>query len=115
VAIFTGLLAGVAGLAVLYIILNRLARRIPLRPLFIVTSLFLFVTAIKFIGDAIQEFQEQSIISTTPIDSMAWLETIGLNPSQEAISIQFLVVLFVIAAFSLVRREIELSRAAATR
>jgi high-affinity iron transporter len=115
VAIFAGLLAGAAGLAVLYIILNRLARRIPLRPLFIVTSAFLFFTALKFIGDAIQEFQEQSIVSTTPIDSMAWLESIGLNPSQEALAIQFLVALFVIAAFSLVRREIELSRPAAAR
>jgi high-affinity iron transporter len=71
---------------------------------------FLFVTALKFIGDAIQEFQEQNIVSTTPIDSLAWLEKIGLNPSQEALSIQFLVAVFVIAAFSLVRREIALAR-----
>jgi hypothetical protein len=46
---------------------------------------------------------------------MAWLESIGLNRSQEAQAIQFLVALFVIAAFSLVRREIELSRPAAAR
>jgi high-affinity iron transporter len=111
-AIFTGLLAGAGGLIVLYLVLTRLARRIPLRPLFIVTSAFLFFTALKFIGDAIQEFQEQSIVSTTPIDSLAWLEKIGLNPSQEALSIQFLVAVFVVAAFSLVRREIELARPA---
>jgi len=111
-AIFTGLLAGAGGLIVLYLVLTRLARRIPLRPLFIVTSAFLFFTALKFIGDAIQEFQEQSIVSTTPIDSLAWLVKIGLNPSQEALSIQFLVAVFVIAAFSLVRREIELARPA---
>jgi high-affinity iron transporter len=115
VAIFLGLLAGTAGLVVLYIVLNQVARRIPLRPLFIVTSAFLFFTALKFIGDAIQEFQEQNIISTTPLDSMAWLEKIGLNPSQEALAIQFLVALFVVAAFSLVRREIELSRPATAR
>jgi high-affinity iron transporter len=111
-AIFAGLLAGVGGLLVLYVILTRLARRIPLRPLFIATSAFLFVTALKFIGDAIQEFQEQIIVSTTPIKSLSWLETIGLNPTQEALSIQFLVALFVIAAFSLVRREIALARPA---
>ncbi len=112
VAIFTGLLAGAAALVLLYVILTQLARRIPLRPLFIVTSAFLFVTALKFIGDAIQEFQEQSIVSTTPLASMTWLENIGLNPTQEALSIQFLVALFVIAAFSLVRREIALARPA---
>jgi high-affinity iron transporter len=115
VAIFLGLLAGAAGLVVLYIVINRLARRIPLRPLFIITSAFLFFTALKFLGDAIQEFQEQNIVSTTPLESLAWIEKIGLNPSQEALAIQFLVALFVVAAFSLVRREIELSRPATAR
>lgn len=106
---FAGLLAGAAGLAVIFFILNRLARRIPLRPLFIVTSVFLFVTAIKFIGDAVQEFQEQTILAVTPIDGFGWLEKIGFNPSGEALSIQLLVALFVVAAFSLVRREQALS------
>lgn len=115
VAIFLGLLAGAAGLVVLYIVISRVARRIPLRPLFIITSAFLFFTALKFLGDAIQEFQEQSIVSTTPLESVAWIEKIGLNPSQEALAIQFLVALFVVAAFSLVRREIELSRPATVR
>jgi high-affinity iron transporter len=115
VAIFLGLLAGAAGLVVLYIVISRVARRIPLRPLFIITSAFLFFTALKFLGDAIQEFQEQSIVSTTPMESLAWIEKIGLNPSQEALAIQFLVALFVVAAFSLVRREIELSRPATAR
>lgn len=115
VAIFLGLIAGTGGLAVLYVVINRLARRIPLRPLFIITSAFLFFTALKFIGDAVREFQEQIIISTTPVESMAWIEKIGLNPSQEALAIQFLVALFVVAAFSLVRREIELSRPATAR
>ena len=115
VAIFLGLLAGAAGLVVLYIVINRLARRIPLRPLFIITSAFLFFTALKFLGEAIQEFQEQNIVSTTPLESVAWIEKIGLNPSQEALAIQFLVALFVVAAFSLVRREIELSRPATAR
>lgn len=114
VAILLGLLAGAAGLIVLYIVINRLARRIPLRPLFIITSAFLFFTALKFLGEAIQEFQEQNIVSTTPLESVAWIEKIGLNPSQEALAIQFLVALFVVAAFSLVRREIELSRPATT-
>jgi high-affinity iron transporter len=114
VAIFTGLLAGAAALAVLFVILHTLARRIPLRPLFVVTSAFLFVTALKFIGDAILEFQEQNIISTSPVASLAWLEQAGLNPTQEALSIQFLVALFVVAAFSLVRREVERSRTVPT-
>lgn len=111
-SIFAGLLAGAACLVVLYLILTKIARRVPLRPLFIITSAFLFVTALKFIGDAILEFQEQNIITMTPVDSLVWLERIGLNASQEALSIQFLVALFTVAAFSLVRREIELAQPA---
>ena len=103
--LFAGLLAGAVGLAVIYFVLNRLARRIPLRPLFVATSAFLFITALKFIGDAIQEFQEQSILPVTPVESLAWVAKIGLNPSLEAFSFQFLIALFVIAAFSLARRE----------
>ena len=109
--IFAGLLAGTVVLAVLFVILNRLARRVPLRPLFVVTSAFLFITALKFIGDAIQEFQEQNILPATPAEGLSWLASLGLNPSQEALSIQFLVALFVIAAFSLVRREVNRPRA----
>jgi high-affinity iron transporter len=110
VGIFAGLIAGAGGLVVLYLALTRVARRIPLRPLFVVTSVFLFVSALKFLGDAIQEFQEQGIISTTPLESLGWVEKLGLNPSQEALSIQFMVAVVVLAAFSLVRREVELSR-----
>jgi high-affinity iron transporter len=103
--IFCGLLVGALLLAVLFYVLNRLARRIPLRPLFIVTSAFLFLMALKFIGDAVQEFQEQTYLLATPAPGSGWLEAIGLNPTVEALSIQFLVGLAVIAAFSLVRRE----------
>lgn len=107
--IFGGLLLGALLLAVLFVLINRVARRIPLRPLFIVTSAFLFLMALKFIGDAVQEFQEQSFIAVTPMDGAGWLAAIGLNPTVEALSIQFLVSLFVLAAFSLARREQRLS------
>lgn len=109
VGIFVGLLIGAVLLVGLFYALNHLARRIPLRPLFLLTSAFLFLTALKFIGDAILEFQEQTYIPMTAVENAAWLEAIGLNPSIEALSIQFLVGLFVIAAFSLVRREQTLS------
>jgi high-affinity iron transporter len=109
-AIFSGLLAGAGALLLLFVLLYRLARRIPLRPLFIFTSVFLFITALKFIGDAIVEFQEQNILPFTQLQGMEWLETIGFNPTSEALSIQFLVAIAVIAAFSLVRREQVLAR-----
>jgi high-affinity iron transporter len=109
-AFFAGLIVGAILLAVLFAVLNRVARKIPLRPLFVVTSAFLFLMALKFIGDAILEFQEQNFIPTTPLQGGSWLETIGLNPTVEALTVQCLIGIFVIAAFSLVRREQMLSR-----
>ena len=105
VGIFAGLGAAALLLAVLFYVLNRLAHRIPLRPLFVVTSVFLFITALKFIGDAIQEFQEQNIIAADPMPGGGWLEAIGLNATSEALTAQFVVALFVLAAFSIARRE----------
>lgn len=108
--LFAGLFVGAIGLAALFYVINGIARRIPLRPLFIFTSLFLFVMGVKFIGDAIQEFQEQSILSFTPVEHAPWLEAIGLNPTIEALGIQLLVILITLAAFSLVRREMAMAK-----
>jgi high-affinity iron transporter len=81
-----------------------------LRPLFIITSAFLFVMAIKFIGEAVQEFQEQAIITVTEVKGSAFLSAIGLNPSMEALSIQGLVILFALATYSVFQRNNRLMR-----
>ena len=57
-AIFNGLLIGSGGLAALFILLRMTAVRLPLRPMFLATSALLFLMALSFIADAIQEFQE---------------------------------------------------------
>jgi high-affinity iron transporter len=85
-------------------------RKIPLRPLFIITSAFLFAMAIKFIGEAVQEFQEQSMLPFTELKSMSWLGAIGLNPTVEALSAQLLVIVFALATYSVVQRNNRLSR-----
>ena len=108
--LFAGLLAAAVGLAVLFYFINLIARKLPLRPLFIITSAFLFAMAIKFIGEAVQEFQEQAIITVTEVKGSAFLSAIGLNPSMEALSIQGLVILFALATYSVVQRNNRLMR-----
>ena len=85
--LFAGLGAATVGLVVLFYFINLIARKIPLRPLFIITSAFLFAMAIKFIGEAVQEFQEQAIIPVTELKGATWLGAIGLNPTLEALSV----------------------------
>jgi high-affinity iron transporter len=43
----------------LFFIIALIAQRIPLRPVFFLTSAFLFVMAIKFTGEAVQGFEER--------------------------------------------------------
>lgn len=108
--LFAGLGAAVVALAVLFYFINLIAQKLPLRPLFIITSAFLFAMAIKFIGEAVQEFQEQSLIPVTEAKGGALLGAIGLNPTVEALSIQFLVILFALASYSVVQRNARLGR-----
>jgi high-affinity iron transporter len=110
VGLFAGLAAATAGLVVLFYFINLIAQKLPLRPLFIITSAFLFAMAIKFIGEAVQEFQEQSMLPFTELKNAAWLRSIGLNPSVEALSVQLLVIVFALATYSLLQRNSRLAR-----
>ena len=108
--LFGGLAAGAVGLVVLFYFINLIVRKIPLRPLFIVTSAFLFAMGVKFIGDAVKEFQEQTIIPFTQLKGTAWLDALGLNPTLEALSVQALVILAALATYSVVQRNARLTR-----
>jgi high-affinity iron transporter len=108
--LFAGLGAATIGLVVLFYFINLIAQKLPLRPLFIITSAFLFAMAIKFIGEAVQEFQEAAMLPVTELKSAAWLGAVGLNPSVEALSAQLLVVVFALATYSVVQRNSRLVR-----
>jgi high-affinity iron transporter len=110
VGLFVGLALATAGLAVLFYFINRIALKIPLRPLFIITSTFLFAMVIKFIGEAVQEFQEQSILPFTEVKGAAWLGWLGLNPTLEALSAQFVIIVFALVSYFVMRRNIRISR-----
>ena len=108
--LFAGLALATATLVVLFYFINLIARKLPLRPLFIITSAFLFAMAIKFIGEAVQEFQEQTMIPVTEVKGSNFLAAIGLNPSMEALSIQLLVILFALATYAVFQRNSRLMR-----
>jgi high-affinity iron transporter len=102
--LIAGLLVAALVLVVLFFTINLVARRVPLRPLFLLTSAFLFFMAVKFIGEGIQEFQEQQLVSTTPLGHAGWLERIGLNPTLEALAAQLVVVVLAIATYVILER-----------
>jgi high-affinity iron transporter len=87
-----GLLAAILCLFVLYGAMQWLAFRLPLRPVFLLTSAFLFLMGLRFIGGAVQELQEQALI---PYDAVAavpdWLMVLGINPTWQAFGAQFVI------------------------
>ena len=109
-ALFAGLGVATLGLVVLFYFINLIAQKIPLRPLFIITSAFLFAMAIKFIGEAVQEFQETTLLPVTELKGVSWLNALGLNATLEALSVQLLVIVFALATYSVVLRNNRLSR-----
>jgi high-affinity iron transporter len=108
--LFAGLALATVGLVMLFYFINLIAQKIPLRPLFIITSAFLFGMAIKFIGEAVQEFQEQAILPFTEVKDVAWLDSLGFNPTLEALSAQLLVIVFALATYSVMQRNARISR-----
>ena len=103
-SLIAGLLAAFAALGAIYWAMQLLALRIPLRPLFMVTSAFLFVMGLRFIGGAIQELQEQTLVPVDVANVPEWMISLGLNPSWEAIGTQLLIAVVAGASIALAAR-----------
>ena len=93
-----GLLGALVGLLALYAAMQWLAFRLPLRPVFLLTSAFLFLMGLRFIGGAIQELQEQAMISYDDVTVPDWLLSLGVNPTWEAFGAQFAVAVVAVAS-----------------
>ena len=98
-SLFAGMGAAVLGLVVLYGVMQVISMRLPLRPLFLITSTFLFVMALKFVGSGLHELQELSFVSESHVASAAFLDVIGFNPTWEALTAQLVIIVAGIATF----------------
>lgn len=102
--LLSGLLAATALLVALFVAMQWLALRLPLRPVFLATSALLFVMGLRFVGAALQELQEQALVSATPAPHADWLVAFGLNPSWEALGAQALIAIVAIVGTALAAR-----------
>lgn len=91
-AIATGLILGAAALAAFSLVVNRLADRLPLRLAFFLTSVLLFVMALKLIGAGMHGLQINGYLTATAVRHGGWLSVIGFNPSWEAVIAQAAVI-----------------------
>lgn len=100
-----GLVAASFAVAGIFMGLRWFALRLPLRPLFMATSAFLFAMGIRFTGANVQELQETALIDVTPLDMPQWMIAAGFNPSWEAATAQIAIALLALAgtAFAALR------------
>jgi high-affinity iron transporter len=87
-SLLSGIATAFVVLAILFFIIVNSTRRLPLRAVFVVTSLFLFVMGLKFVGEGLQEFQEQTLVPYDVAPGANILTTLGLNPTWEALGAQ---------------------------
>jgi high-affinity iron transporter len=107
IGLISGLVTAAVLLAVIFFVMQRSAGRLPLRPVFLVTSAFLFIMALRFIGGAIQELQEQTLVTDTDVPMPLWLrhalDTLGFNTSWEAVGVQLVVAAIAVASTLVLR------------
>lgn len=82
-SIIWGIVAGSALLAVLFVVIFRLAMRIPLKYFFSVTSVFLYLLSFILLGKGIRELQEAGMVGVTPIEFLPSIDVLGFYPSIE--------------------------------
>ena len=83
--LWVGLGGAAAALGAAYGLLRGAALKLPLRPVFLITSGFLFLMGLRFVGAAIQELQEQQILGFEEAPFGDALSTLGFNPTWEAL------------------------------
>jgi high-affinity iron transporter len=96
-----GIAVGGVTLAIIFTLFYRFGVRIPLRPLFSVTSVLLYYMAFVFMGKGIRELQEGNVVSITLIPGFPHVEVLGLYPTVESLLAQL--VLLVLFVFALVK------------
>lgn len=59
---------------------------------------------LRFIGGAVQEFQQQAIISYDAVAAPDWLLTLGINPTWEAIGAQLVITAVAVGSILVMHR-----------
>lgn len=98
-SLLAGLAVATLALGAMFVAMQWLALRLPLRPMFIVTSAFLFFMGLRMVGEAFQELQEQALVPFTTEGVPAFVSEWGLsNGSWEALGTQIAILLVAVAA-----------------
>jgi high-affinity iron transporter len=97
-AIFAGIVAATLALGLVFWILTRAAYRVPLKPLFSVTSILLYALAVVFVGQGVGSWQEANVLPATFVEHVPQIPALGLFPTFESLGAQLVLILLALAA-----------------
>lgn len=83
-----GFLAGIVVLVAIFIAVRWASVRLPLKPFFLLTGLFLYYMAFVFAGEGVRELQEAGTIQTHLISGMSSVDWLGIYPTWEGVMLQ---------------------------
>ncbi len=106
VPVTAGIALGSLVLVVVYYAINRFGVRLPLKPFFAVTGLFLYYMAFLFAGRGVAELQEGGIIATTVLPWAPRVPALGIYPTLESMLVQGILAALLLGAlaWTLLRR-----------
>jgi high-affinity iron transporter len=100
--VWAGFIVGCISLVFVYIAIRVLSLRLPLKPLFLGTSILMFIMSISFLGAGIKELIEGDVITMTASPLVSWipsnpvLEVLGIFPCDQTIFAQLIMLAIVI-------------------
>lgn len=104
-ALTSGFLVGIVALVILYIIMKFTAIKLPIKPFFIFTAVFIYFMAFTFIGQGVMEFVAGKIIEPTLIQAVPTIAALSIYPYLESLIPQAIVLLLGIwASYILLKR-----------
>jgi high-affinity iron transporter len=107
-----GFIFGAIALVFVYLLINLMSLRIPLKPFFTGTSILMFLMSISFLGAGIKELMEGDVI--TSITSPSWLQWIpysdvldvlGIYPILETLIPQLILLVVTVVIFVVTTRK----------
>jgi high-affinity iron transporter len=101
--VLLGFAVGLAFILVIAYVMLRLSRRLPLKPLFTVTTILLLLLAFSFTGAAVRELQEAGAVSATLLpwlpENLVLMEVFGLFPTLETVLAQVIFTALIASTF----------------
>ena len=98
VPVLAGIAVGAVVLAGVYLAIHRFGVRLPLKPLFGVTSALLYYMAFVFAGKGVAELQESGLVPLTPVGWGPRVPSMGIYPTVESLGLQGVLILFAVLA-----------------